>query len=390
MEELNHSEAYSRRRKFLLVLPLLVVPFVTLVFWVMGGGKKAIQSEAKASGLNTHLPVAAIQKDSARDKLGFYQAADADSARRLEQVRMDPYRRDTAINHPNNAAISVGSQRAGSRVDVGEKNISEKIAVIQRQINASSKPVTVREKNYQSSQPSLAIHETSVPKTSDPELEALNGMLDKIQDIQHPERTKEKLSQKRGVALDVFAGQSEEETYFGTRDTLKAKKHFYDDRKNNQVSENGITAIVPGDQIIQDGAVVKLRLTSDIIINQTTVPIGTLVYGVASIENERLMVHIGSIRRGIGLLPVSLTVFDMDGLEGIYVPGSISREVAKQTADQSLQSVGIAGVGLSLKMQAATAGIGAAKSLFSKKVKQVRITITAGYRVLLRDNKINN
>jgi hypothetical protein len=43
----------------------------------------------------------------------------------------------------------------------------------------------------------------------------------------------------------------------------------------------------------------------------------------------------------------------------------------------------------SIKTQAVTAGIGAAKSLLSKKVKTIRATIAAGYRVWLRDNKSN-
>jgi len=30
----------EKQRKFLLVLPLLVIPFMTMAFWALGGGKK--------------------------------------------------------------------------------------------------------------------------------------------------------------------------------------------------------------------------------------------------------------------------------------------------------------------------------------------------------------
>jgi hypothetical protein len=40
----------------------------------------------------------------------------------------------------------------------------------------------------------------------------------------------------------------------------------------------------------------------------------------------------------------------------------------------------------SLGAQAASAGIQAAKTLISKKVKLVKVTVKAGYQVLLRDN----
>jgi hypothetical protein len=79
----------------------------------------------------------------------------------------------------------------------------------------------------------------------------------------------------------------------------------------------------------------------------------------------------------------------MDGIEGIRVPGSLSRDVIKSSAEQSLQSVNVLSLDPSIKTQAITAGIGAARNLLSRKVKIVRATITAGYDVLLRDNKVN-
>jgi len=40
----------------------------------------------------------------------------------------------------------------------------------------------------------------------------------------------------------------------------------------------------------------------------------------------------------------------------------------------------------SLKAQATNAGIQAAKGLFSKKIKLVRVTVKAGYKILLKDD----
>jgi conjugative transposon TraM protein len=117
------------------------------------------------------------------------------------------------------------------------------------------------------------------------------------------------------------------------------------------------------------------------------VPAGNFVYGIVSVEGERLSIHIPAIQYENNVLPVSLSVYYMDGLSGIYVPGSINRDVAKETADNSLQSIGIISMDQSLKGQATAAGISAAKSLLSKKVKQVNVTVKAGDRVLLKDDK---
>ena len=73
----------------------------------------------------------------------------------------------------------------------------------------------------------------------------------------------------------------------------------------------------------------------------------------------------------------------MDGLPGIYIPGAISRDVAKQSADNSLQLLELSTMDPSLKAQAATASINTAKSLLSKKVKLVKVLVKAGYKVLI-------
>ena len=60
----QHSTKFLRRRKFLLVLPLLVIPFVTLAFRALGGGKGADARTEQTSphqGLNLELPGASIK-----------------------------------------------------------------------------------------------------------------------------------------------------------------------------------------------------------------------------------------------------------------------------------------------------------------------------------------
>ena len=81
----------------------------------------------------------------------------------------------------------------------------------------------------------------------------------------------------------------------------------------------------------------------------------------------------------------------MDGISGIYIPGAITRDVAKQSVDHATQGFGLTTLDPSLAAQAANAGIEAARSLVSKKVKLMKVTLKAGYRVLLQDEqqKIN-
>ena len=138
-------------------------------------------------------------------------------------------------------------------------------------------------------------------------------------------------------------------------------------------------------QVLLNGSVVKMRLLDDMYVNGTLIPKGNFVFGIAQLNDERLEVSISSIRCNNSLFPVKLDIYDMDGLPGIYIPGAISRDVAKQSADNSLQLMELTSMDPSIKAQAATGGINAAKSLLSKKVKQVKVLVKAGYKILLMD-----
>lgn len=59
-------------------------------------------------------------------------------------------------------------------------------------------------------------------------------------------------------------------------------------------------------------------------------------------------------------------------------------------ADDAVRSLQLLTMDQSIGMQAAGAGIDAAKGLFSKKVKRVKMKVKAGFPVLLRDNQVRN
>ena len=111
------------------------------------------------------------------------------------------------------------------------------------------------------------------------------------------------------------------------------------------------------------------------------------MFGIAALENERLLIHISGIRQGNNLLPVALSAYDMDGIAGIYIPRSISKEVVKESSDQGLQRLQLMSLDPSLKTQAAAAGVQAAKGLLSRKIRQVKVTVKAGYKVVLKNDR---
>lgn len=235
----------------------------------------------------------------------------------------------------------------------------------------------------------------------DPEMQQLNGMMDRILDVQHPERVQEKLRKasedRKGQVFAVMAAPSPDPISTLDRKPLNASNDqqslfpangFYGLEAVQETStQNAIEAVIHEQQTVVSGATIKMRLLNDIYINGKLIPKDNFVYGVANLNGDRLRIQVEGIRYRNQLFPVALNIYDIDGLEGVSVPGAVTRDVAKQSADRSMQNIGLSSVDPSWQMQAAGAGVEAAKSLFSKKVKLIKVTLKAGDKVLLYDEK---
>ncbi len=355
---MNHSEQFLKRRKFLLFLPVIIWPFAVLIFWLLGGGgASAASAEPKTNGLNMQLPDAKVGALSALDKLSFYAKAQQDSVKRVELEKMDPNLEEdeteevVEVSRERVARVSNESYRPAIRNDEPVRQSAE-VEQLQEMVKTMQQP------------------------RGDPDMDALNGTLRQLVALQQP-----KMVEKPGAVNE--------------RKVLRVKSvghnglnGFYGEAVvADSILEKTIRTVVHGEQVVQSGSVIKLRLLWDIVVGGQIIPAGSFVFGAAQVEGERVRVAIHSIQFNQQLFPVALNVIDMDGMEGIYVPGSAAREVVKQSAEQGVQSIGRLFVDQSLTAQATAVGIGAAKNLLSRKVKQVRVTIKSGYQVLLKDEK---
>ena len=441
MEKKKQSQQFLRKRKFLTVLPLLTLPFITMVFWSLGGGKgnSAIaQNSVKQRGLNLKLPEAKLKSEKGFNKLSFYEQAALDSEKILKERKLDPYwnkyslsnkkeddpfqlnQNKFQLNQLSNSELKTSLNTDGN-MDPNEAKVYAKLQQLNNQLSKSStKPIDTKfssvshsqslEQNYNASKDidrlEGMMQAMKQGAGNDSEMEQLDKILNKILCIQHPENITDTVQKKQstsdpyevnpneaGAKISLMQTKVEQNINDTTVPVSLGIQHnsFYslDDTTNNITNqENVIEAIIPETQTLVAGSTVKLSLNNSIVVKGITIPENTYVYGIATLNNERLKISIASIHYGDNILPVSLEVYDLDGLAGIYVPGSISRDVAKQSTDQAVNGIGITTLDPSLAAQATSAGIQAAKTLVSKKVKLVKVTIKAGYQVLLKDNNL--
>lgn len=98
-----------------------------------------------------------------------------------------------------------------------------------------------------------------------------------------------------------------------------------------------IKAIIDEDIKAVDGSRVRLRLLDDVEIDGSTVRNGTYLYAtVSGFSSGRVKGSISSILVGDELVKVSLSLYDTDGLEGLYVPESQFRETGKDVASSAM------------------------------------------------------
>lgn len=371
MEKQTLSPKMIRQRKVLLALPLLVLPFLTMFFWALGGGK-VNPAEAKADttkGFNMNLPDAVLKGGKDLNKLSYYDKAAADSVKLMEQMKSDPYYHQAAdsaarLQLPGNSqpawrngtAVQPSKLTGGNVQAANEAQVYQKLAQLQTAINKPVQPAKASPALIAGNDAVSKLQQVGQQKSEDPELKQMNGLLEKIMDIQHPDRVKEK--------TDPQAKELE-------------NKRF-----------KAIPAVIDGKQKITQGTVVRLRLLDTVTINGQLIPKGQLIYGSGNLYNQRLTMNIKIIRMGTSILPVDLTVFDMtDGLEGICVPEAITGDAVKDGAASGVQGLEFMSLDPSVGTQLAGAGVNAAKGLFTKKVKRIKAKLKDGYALLLRDNK---
>jgi conjugative transposon TraM protein len=356
------------------------------------------------------------------DKMSYYDQASLDSARFQELVRNDPNYMNYMLSDTDelieedslpedDASLNTSLYGKGSYNNSHTDKIYRKLEELDKEMN---KPLTARgnEEGYEPYSRVTGNGRTTVNSADidrleqmmqmmnqssedDPELKQLNGMLENILDMQHPGRVQEKLRKtseaRRGRVFAVATKTKDNrisllETPASDGGITNGFYSLDDGSQGNSV-QNAVQAVVHETQTLVNGSTVKLRLINDIYINGIHIPKDNFLFGTAALNGERLNIKISSIRYKNALFPVELSVYDMDGLDGIYIPGAITRDVSKESADRSLQTIGLSSVDPSWQAQAAGAGIEAAKTLFSKKVKLVKVTVKAGYQVLLRDEK---
>ncbi len=152
--------------------------------------------------------------------------------------------------------------------------------------------------------------------------------------------------------------------------------------------KNSIRASVYRTVTLTEGKELQLRLLEPMRAGDMLIPAHTILVGSAKIGGDRLHITISSIQYAENVIPVELEVYDTDGVQGVFVPNSTEINAAKEIAanmgastGSSITIGGNAGSQLAADLERnAMQGI---SQYISKKMREVKVTLKAGYKVLL-------
>ncbi|MDD2306981.1 MAG: conjugative transposon protein TraM [Prolixibacteraceae bacterium] len=342
-------KVYLKKNKPLLFLPLVLIPFIVLIFYVLGGGEKKEKEEQK-------------QREQQVAKGANYTLPDADKSVAIYD-KMDNYssKKEVATSHDYNIAgeaDSTNEETQPEEVLTEERLLSEKKNLYKNdpvpELNADvptdllahirQKEKTVREDLENSQTETKSKNEDADlnqaeqnKKQSDDQKGSIAIAPTGIEELDKVFRQNSKLA-KQNDSLNIRLKET----------SVKNEKLEAEKNKRFTLEKGGKSGFKPKDTAIPvieaevyetttvlTGNRVKLRLLEEARLNGVKIPANTFLYGICEVSNERLQIEVLQIPVGEKFVPVEVTVCDLDGLPGLYVPDNASRKVAKEVGSSA-------------------------------------------------------
>ena len=165
---------------------------------------------------------------------------------------------------------------------------------------------------------------------------------------------------------------------------------FYTAGVSQQIVQpkNSIRAVVQQTQTVTAQSDVRLRLLEVAQTPNRTIPVGTLLTAHAKFQNGRLQLKITSVEVAGNIIPVDVTVYDLEGQQGLHIPYSPEMNAITEVASNMGQTSGTSimmpsSAGQQIAGELSRGVLQGASGYFSKKMRTPKVTLKAGHQVFL-------
>jgi conjugative transposon TraM protein len=392
------TEEKKKKVKSLTVLAVILIAFVSVIGWVLfsDNGDKTTET----NDINTEIPTATPEELPA-SKIDEYEVA------------YDPFLLDEETHMVETTDITeLEKEREAQRKMEEDEDREMELQFSQRQLEAISQVEALLNADNNNTN----TDNNKKDNNSNNEVEATNNNITELNERE------QQLREQHAMALELQRQQLERLQQLTTKDVddnkdRKEERNFSDitpvknenkkvsvlRRHNSFYGSNVVTgqerkiikATIYGKQTVTNGQNVRLRLSEPIQVNGRIIPRNTLITGIAAVSTDRLYISVINVSYNDIIYPVQLEVYDIDGMRGLYVPGSLENEAIRDITQEIANSVGNSAEQAQssyINNQTATeriksdvyrGAVGGTARYISKKLAEIKINVQDGHNLYL-------
>jgi len=153
---------------------------------------------------------------------------------------------------------------------------------------------------------------------------------------------------------------------------FKSKQNATKKAKKIDIEDIEVYANIHTNQVVKNNQRVKFITTKEFEYNNQVFPINTIVYGIAEVRPNRLIIRIDKINQ----TDMKLEVFDSeDSQKGLYVlTPNLNAEMKKEIQKEGIDDPDLSKVPFSRSL----------RNLFQKSIREEKINLLNGYKVLIK------
>lgn len=372
----------DKQRNLLQVGGVFVFLTVVALFFILGGGgddESLTVAEDSPTGLNTSLP----DPDDVYASEGKFEAV------RKEQSRINMEKNQHLAQSSSFDMLS--SLNAPKEEKPEEVNVDDLLSKIEDDEPAAQpdEPAPAKEEPRVSTKSSSSVKKTGTMTRED----SLNAMIRKARKEDALRRVRNGL----GTHADsVLLGLNRPAPKPAVRpleersvaSVSQGRKGFKtEDAKSTRGSDKAtIQAVIHGEQKgVRSSSQVFIRLLEPVTIKGTTIPASTNLIGSVVFSENRVMITTESIKFNGDLYPFRGTIYDQDGMRGLYTGENLANDVAKESGQNAISGTDQHVTnGYAVVSKVTNTLIDGTKNVLEKAQRKKSVDLPANYKIFIK------
>lgn len=401
------KEINFRQPKY--ILPLIIAPFLVLLYYVMGRlfvSDENKQNTHQVEGYNTKVPIPASEQDIAPKFESLqedFNAQESNLRSYLEELGEEEEEKGIIVDLMTQEerllkdSIDISKDITKKIIEQQKKKLNQIIGHSDNSLSGYLSPTinheeevlkiaSLDEKDIIDKE--FTNNENLVENKVSEDLEQFKKRFRALDSLQNPSKY---------LVNEQVSSNSEPEEQFAKLNPSKKQASSIFNTISNENKKTSIRALMDEGIIIYKGSRIRLRLMKDVFIDELYLKKGSYLYGVVkSFRDQRVIINIPSILLDGEIIQTNISIYDLDGLEGVFVPSSQFRSFVNDlgggTAGNTGSSLGNQGsttnqnLSDQLLFDAATSAVQTSTKAIEKLIRKNKARFKYNSQVILKNN----